>query len=77
MKKIVLFLIRSYQIVFSFLPSRCRFTPSCSRYTFEAVERHGVLNGLWLGFKRITKCHPFHSGGFDPVPDINCKKRGN
>jgi putative membrane protein insertion efficiency factor len=49
------------------LPSACRFHPTCSEYMLQAVERHGVLRGLGLGLKRLTKCHPFHSGGFDPV----------
>ncbi len=68
MKKILLLIIRLYQIVFSFLPHRCRFIPTCSRYTYEAIEKYGVLNGTYLGIKRILKCHPFHRGGYDKVP---------
>jgi len=49
-------------------PPACRFYPSCSQYALEAIELHGASKGLWLAFRRLVKCHPFHPGGFDPVP---------
>jgi putative membrane protein insertion efficiency factor len=62
-------LIRGYQRGISpGLPPSCRFTPSCSQYALEAVTRHGALKGTWLAVRRLVRCHPFHPGGFDPVP---------
>jgi putative membrane protein insertion efficiency factor len=49
------------------LPSACRFYPSCSEYTRQAVEKYGPVRGLWMGVKRLARCHPFHAGGLDPV----------
>jgi putative membrane protein insertion efficiency factor len=70
LKKIITGTIRFYQIVISPLkPPTCRFYPSCSHYGLEAVQRFGPLKGMWLIIKRIGKCHPFHPGGIDPVPE--------
>ncbi len=68
MKKIFVFLINIYQFFSKYTPSVCRFTPTCSEYTKQAVIKYGVLKGLWLGIIRISKCHPYHKGGYDPVP---------
>ncbi len=62
-------LIRLYQLFISpGLPPSCRFTPSCSQYTLDAIRRHGALKGVWLGARRLVRCHPWHPGGYDPVP---------
>jgi len=69
MSRILLWLIRLYQNTISkALPPSCRFTPSCSEYTYEAIEKYGILKGGWLGVKRISRCHPLNPGGYDPVP---------
>lgn len=62
-------MIRAYQLVLRpILPPACRFVPSCSEYALEALQRHGWAQGSWLAARRILRCHPFHPGGFDPVP---------
>ncbi|GAB6050997.1 membrane protein insertion efficiency factor YidD [Hydrogenophilus islandicus] len=67
--RVVIVLVRGYQLLISpWLGQNCRFTPTCSEYLIEAVRRHGVVRGLWLGARRIGRCHPWHPGGHDPVP---------
>jgi len=69
MRGILLFLIRFYQTALSpFAGHCCRFFPTCSDYALEAVKKHGAWRGFFLSLKRVAKCHPFHSGGSDPVP---------
>ena len=67
MKQIMLFLIKIYQSISKHTPPVCRFTPTCSEYTRQAIEKYGAFKGLWLGIKRISKCHPWHEGGYDPL----------
>lgn len=67
--KVIGVLLRGYKLLISpLLPSACRFYPTCSEYMREAVEIHGPAHGVWLGLKRLGRCHPFHEGGADPVP---------
>ena len=74
MKTVILLLIKFYQKAISpMFPPSCRFYPTCSAYSYEAVATHGVLKGLWLAIKRISKCHPWHKGGLDPVPEKHKK----
>ena len=68
LKKICLSLIRVYQFFSKYTPPTCRFTPTCSEYAKQAIEKYGVIRGIWLGIKRISKCHPWHEGGYDPLP---------
>ncbi|WP_126429237.1 membrane protein insertion efficiency factor YidD [Brevibacillus marinus] len=74
MRKLLILLIRGYQLFISPLkPPSCRFAPTCSHYALEAIHKHGVWRGGRLAVIRILKCHPFHPGGFDPVPDPDNK----
>ncbi|MBF0183836.1 MAG: membrane protein insertion efficiency factor YidD [Magnetococcales bacterium] len=68
-KYLLIGLIRIYRYVLSpILPQSCRFFPSCSEYALEAVQRYGGWRGGWLALKRLLRCHPYHPGGFDPIP---------
>lgn len=74
MKRIALGLIRLYQRWLSpAIPSSCRYDPTCSHYTVEAIEKHGVIKGIWLGMQRIARCHPLGPSGYDPVPPVRKK----
>jgi len=73
MRTLVLILIKAYRLVLSpWLGNHCRFTPSCSQYSITAIERFGLRRGGWLALRRIGSCHPWHSGGLDPVPERHC-----
>ena len=68
MQSILMAGLRCYQFVVSpALPSACRFHPTCSEFMRQAIERHGSLKGIWMGLRRLARCHPFHAGGYDPV----------
>lgn len=66
-KTVGLGMVRAYQVLFHWMPASCRYTPSCSQYTYAAIEKYGLLRGSWMGAKRIARCQPFHPGGYDPV----------
>ncbi|MFC5714311.1 membrane protein insertion efficiency factor YidD [Thalassorhabdus alkalitolerans] len=77
MKFILIKILRFYQRFISPLtPPTCRFHPTCSQYSLEAVRTYGACKGSWLTIKRLLKCHPFHSGGFDPVPEKKNEDKG-
>jgi hypothetical protein len=69
MRQFVVLVVRTYQIVLAPLlpPNTCRFSPTCSQYAIDAVQKYGVLEGCWKAVKRIGRCHPFHPGGYDPA----------
>ena len=68
MKPLLISLIRGYQILISPLsPPACRYTPTCSQYTLEAIKKYGAARGTYMGIRRLLRCHPFHAGGYDPV----------
>ena len=74
MKKIFILFIKFYQKFISPLfPAKCRYYPTCSQYTLEAIQEYGAIKGTYLGIKRILRCHPFHEGGYDPVPKRKIK----
>ena len=68
MQKVLIALLRGYKkFVSPFLPSACRYSPTCSEYMMQAVAKYGAVRGVWMGLKRLARCHPFREGGFDPV----------
>jgi uncharacterized protein len=68
MQRVVIGALQAYKLFISpLLPSACRYYPTCSEYMMDAVAKHGVWKGTWLGMKRLGRCHPFHEGGYDPV----------
>lgn len=70
MKYIALFLIKAYQFLISpLIGANCRYQPTCSHYAAEAIDRFGIIRGGWMAIKRISSCHPWHEGGYDPVPE--------
>ena len=75
MRRILILLVHGYRYLISpIMGPHCRFHPTCSAYAVEALEQHGALRGLWLSVRRLLRCHPWHPGGYDPVPGTNESK---
>lgn len=69
MSRLLIYLVKVYQYAISpMLGTHCRFTPTCSQYAVEALTKHGAAKGIWLSVRRLSRCHPRHAGGYDPVP---------
>lgn len=72
MQKVLILIIKAYRLIFSpFVGQHCRFHPTCSCYAHQAIDRYGAWRGGWMAAKRIARCHPWHPGGLDPVPQVN------
>jgi putative membrane protein insertion efficiency factor len=67
LKRVGIALIHAYRVVFAWMPASCRYQPTCSFYTEQAIERYGLVRGSWMGARRIARCHPGYPGGYDPV----------
>ncbi|KPP98422.1 MAG: membrane protein insertion efficiency factor YidD [Bacteroidetes bacterium HLUCCA01] len=77
MKFVLKALVRAYQLMISpYFPPSCRYTPTCSHYAIQALDKHGALKGSWLAIKRIGRCHPWSDGGYDPVPEPENARSG-
>lgn len=75
MKPILILLVRTYRLLTGWTPPVCRYSPSCSAYAIEAIERHGAWRGTGLAARRILRCHPWREGGYDPVPEATTRHR--
>jgi putative membrane protein insertion efficiency factor len=74
MRTFLIAILKGYKLVISpLLPSACRYYPTCSEYMREAIAKRGVMSGIWMGVKRLCRCHPFHEGGYDPVPAVSAR----
>ncbi len=78
MRKFLTLAIRAYQYLLSpYFGNSCRYTPSCSQYAIEAIDQRGAIGGLYLAIKRLSSCHPWHAGGYDPVPNPKSADNGS
>ena len=74
MRTLLIAILKGYKLVISpLLPSACRYYPTCSECMREAIAKRGVMSGIWMGVKRLCRCHPFHEGGYDPVPAVSSR----